>query len=279
MSDRPPGCVGWVGRQGTGQSSRSACLGPTYAPADQSPGAGSEENGTPKRHARARSRLPRGLRPRRARAHAGRQKRRVRRGRGRRPAAAAPSVWTWCRFGMLTDASAPRGPSTGGCAQDNVPVLVNPTRVISSNGEDDQKRSNSIDPLTTTTATGTLRSRSPLLQVRYLHGQRRPPYTTPGARKAQCLTGCARTPQLRSWICLASARSTLRSKYASHTTRSACASYLSLASQPHPCLLPTPAPSSPRPLITRWARTVVTGPKRCQARVHVLRRLARDRTS
>jgi hypothetical protein len=139
MSDRPPGCVGWVGRQGTGQSSRSACLGPTYAPADQSPGGGSEENGTPKQHARARSRLPRGLRPRRARAHAGRQKRRVRRGRGRRPAAAAPSVWTWCRFGMLTDASAPRGPSTGGCAQDNVPVLVNPTRVISSNGEDDQK--------------------------------------------------------------------------------------------------------------------------------------------
>jgi hypothetical protein len=77
----------------------------------------------------------------------------------------------------------------------------------------------------------------------------------------------------------ASARSTSRSKYASRAMRSACASYLSLESQRHPCLLPTPipAPSSPRPLITRWTRTVVTGLKRCQARVHVLRRLARVR--
>jgi hypothetical protein len=107
-----------------------------------------------------------------------------------------------------------------------------------------------LDPLTTTTATGTLRSPSPLLGVRCLHGQRRPPCTTPGARKA-CLTGCARTPPLRSWICLASVCSTSRSKYASHTMGSACASYLLLASQPHPCLLPTPAPSSPRPLTTR----------------------------
>jgi hypothetical protein len=60
--------------------------------------------------------------------------------------------------------------------------------------------------------------------------------------------------------------------------RSACASCLSLESQRHPCLRPIPAPSSPRPLITRWTRTVVTGPKRCQARVHVRRhRLARVR--
>jgi hypothetical protein len=44
-----------------------------------------------------------------------------------------------CRLGLQTGASAPRGPSTGECAQEYVPVEVNPARGVSTKGEDDRK--------------------------------------------------------------------------------------------------------------------------------------------
>jgi hypothetical protein len=132
------GCAGWMGGEAAGWPSRAEHLESMRA-THQPPSGKSYESDAPKRHARRASAFASAstipttacLCPR------GQGKHLVRAGRSGLPQ--RPSVWTMCRLGLQTSASAPRGPSTGECAQDYVPVEVDTARGVSTKGEDDRK--------------------------------------------------------------------------------------------------------------------------------------------
>jgi hypothetical protein len=105
----------------------------------QPPSGKSYESDAPKRHARRASAITSASTISTTARSRPRGYAKASRGSREKWTSSAPSVWTMCRPGLKTGTSAPRGSSTGECAQDYVPVEVDPARGVSTKGEDGRK--------------------------------------------------------------------------------------------------------------------------------------------